>query len=253
MPGLETSAVFQTELDSLVIVNRLYSWAENSEEPLQSYATGLLAAAMEVPDIAFGFREQNTRLIPLMIKRLHKIQMITRQAKEMAMNGNCSSAAMSPLRDELTNTDLNGHRDRDTLTKVDKMNSDKLSPGLSRPFAHLGGGSAPSSPELKSPPVNGMSKFKNTINLNALFQSDTNQSESKYIRTHISIHPATPDVQQLLILRYLTSMGEYQEVKIKFFIIAFVNNNKNNIQSISLSLSLFYSFLVKYLSKMRYI
>lgn len=81
MPGLETSAVFQTELDSLVIIHRLYSWAEKSEEPLQSYATGLLAAAMEVPDIAVGFREQNTRLVTIMIKRLHTLQHQFRQLK----------------------------------------------------------------------------------------------------------------------------------------------------------------------------
>lgn len=82
-----------------------------------------------------------------------------------------------------------------------------------RPFAHLGGGSAPSSPELRSPPLNGLSKFKNTINLSTLFQTDTNQSmESKYVRNTIPIYPATPETYQMLILRYLTSMGEYQEV-----------------------------------------
>lgn len=82
----------------------------------------------------------------------------------------------------------------------------------SRPFAHLGGGSAPSSPELKTPPLNGMAKFKNTINLNALFQTDTNQSvDSKYVRNTIPIFPANTDTCQMLILRYLTSMGEYQE------------------------------------------
>lgn len=79
MPGLETSAVFQLEFDTLI--HRLYNWAENSEEPLRSYATGLLAAAMEVQDIAVGFREQNTRLITVMLKRLHALQSASKQAK----------------------------------------------------------------------------------------------------------------------------------------------------------------------------
>lgn len=35
---------------------RFFSWAEKAAEPLQSYATGLLAAAMEVQDIATNFR-----------------------------------------------------------------------------------------------------------------------------------------------------------------------------------------------------
>lgn len=96
---------------------------------------------------------------------------------------------------------------------IDMPPMDITSPVSARPFAHLGGGSAPSSPEIRSPTtLNGMSKFKNTINLSTLFQSDTNQSvESKYIRNTIPIHPPTIDTSQMLILRYLTSMGEYQE------------------------------------------
>nr|CAD7417090.1 unnamed protein product [Timema poppensis] len=55
MPGLEVSAVFQVpEMESLI--HRLYSWAEKSPQPLKSYATGLLAAAMDVQDIAANFR-----------------------------------------------------------------------------------------------------------------------------------------------------------------------------------------------------
>lgn len=72
LPGLETSAVFQPDMENLI--HRLFSWAEKSSEPLQSYATGLLAAAMEVQDIATGFREQNGKMVPLMLKRLRKLQ-----------------------------------------------------------------------------------------------------------------------------------------------------------------------------------
>jgi HIV-1 Vpr-binding protein len=41
-------------MESMIV--RLFSWAEKSIQPLQSYATGLLAAAMEVQDIAANFR-----------------------------------------------------------------------------------------------------------------------------------------------------------------------------------------------------
>lgn len=43
-----------------MLVNRLFSWAEKSLEPLQTYATGLLAAAMEVQEIAVMFRYLNS-------------------------------------------------------------------------------------------------------------------------------------------------------------------------------------------------
>lgn len=83
-----------------------------------------------------------------------------------------------------------------------------------RPFAHLGGGSAPNSPEMKSPQANGLAKFKSTINLNTLIQNEGSQSfDSPYVNSNrISLHPPTPATYEMLILRYLTSMGEYQEV-----------------------------------------
>ncbi len=137
MPGLETSAVFQVEFDNLI--HRLYSWAENSEEPLRSYATGLLAAAMEVQDIAIGFREQNSRLVTVMLKRLHTLQAEVLEAKKV--NGEVlpsSSQAKSEVK---------------TSTSKESNSSESVVPN--RPFAHLGGGSAPSSPELTSPTLNG--------------------------------------------------------------------------------------------------
>lgn len=76
-------------MDSLI--HRLIKWTTNSIEPLQSYATGLLAAAMEIPDIATRFRytlyvilltffnifirrDSNARLVPLLLQRLRRLQ-----------------------------------------------------------------------------------------------------------------------------------------------------------------------------------
>lgn len=136
MPGLETSAVFQVEFDNLI--HRLYSWAENSEEPLRSYATGLLAAAMEVQDIAIGFREQNARLVTVMLKRLHTLQAEVLEAKKA--NG---EVIQSP------------QMKSEAKTSTSKESNSSESVVSNRPFAHLGGGSAPSSPELTSPTLNG--------------------------------------------------------------------------------------------------
>lgn len=63
---------FKPYMDHLV--QRLIKWSTNSVEPLQSYATGLLAAAMELPDIATKFREQNLKLVPLLLQRLRQLQ-----------------------------------------------------------------------------------------------------------------------------------------------------------------------------------
>lgn len=45
---------FQPTNENLIL--RLFSWAEKSQEPLQTYSTGLLAAAMEIQEIASCFR-----------------------------------------------------------------------------------------------------------------------------------------------------------------------------------------------------
>lgn len=76
-----------------------------------------------------------------------------------------------------------------------------------RPFAHLG---PPSTSEI---PPNGAPSVSN---LNTLFQNENSQHTQdgqgrQAHRNMIPIHPATIATSQMLILRYLTPMGEYQE------------------------------------------
>ena len=68
LPGLEIQVLADTD----GLIKKLFDWALKSEEPLQSYSTGLLAVAMEIQDIAteYEFRAINDQLIPEMIKRL---------------------------------------------------------------------------------------------------------------------------------------------------------------------------------------
>uniref|UniRef100_A0A673A6J8 DDB1- and CUL4-associated factor 1 n=1 Tax=Sphaeramia orbicularis TaxID=375764 RepID=A0A673A6J8_9TELE len=60
MPGLETAVVFQEKEG---IVEKLFKWAQEAEQPLRIYATGLLAGAMENQDIAANYREENSVLL----------------------------------------------------------------------------------------------------------------------------------------------------------------------------------------------
>lgn len=165
------------------MIQRLYTWAETSEEPLQSYASGLLGAAMEVQDIAVGFRDHNTRLVPFMLKRLYRLQAEARRLSNRPPDTSSTSNGGS------TNSSISA-----------------------RPFAHLGGGSVPNSPDASLQPTpNIHTKFRNTINLNTLFETSQQSNDCKYIRYTIPFHPCTLDTSQMLTLRYLTSMGEYQE------------------------------------------
>uniref|UniRef100_W4VRK8 DDB1- and CUL4-associated factor 1 n=1 Tax=Corethrella appendiculata TaxID=1370023 RepID=W4VRK8_9DIPT len=206
MPGLETAAVFQAESDHLI--TRLYSWAESSSEPLQSYATGLLGAAMEVQEIAVSFREQNIKLLPIMLRRLHVLQLAHRNKDRLieAGEGTSSTAYQRMFHDEQSN---DSPRQNGPTTSTAAANT--LSP--QRPFLHLGGKSLfDETKDLQMTTPNGFKS--NNSNISLLFQNESNQSTSDskcYIRNMIPIYPATIATSQMLILRYLTPMGEYQE------------------------------------------
>lgn len=167
MPGLETSAVFQVSNDQLI--NRLYDWAEKSEEPLRSYATGLLGAAMDIQDIAIAFREQNIRMLPLLLQRLKSIQARYKRF------GNVSSIA-------------NG--------KVEAPE---------RPFSHLGSSSI-------SVKMNGEINIDNGDD-HPVFSAENSQNtqDRSAQKLMIPLYPPTLATSQMMILRYLTPMGEYQE------------------------------------------
>lgn len=194
----------------------MYSWAEDSAEPLKSYATGLLGAAMEVQDIAIGFRENNTRLVPIALRRLHALQAEDRSTKQydQVANGQTDSAACSSrLNSRKSSLSILGENSSDNNQILNITSND-----INRPFARFSSGSGPnnsvpSSPETRSPKHNGSitTKFRNTINLSSVFENSQQSCDYKYVRYSIPIHPASSDTYQMLTLRYLASLGEYQE------------------------------------------
>ncbi|XP_013146562.1 PREDICTED: protein mahjong isoform X2 [Papilio polytes] len=222
MPGLEMSVVFQ---DNEALIQRLVSWATKSAEPLQCYATGLVAAAMEVQEIATNFRDLNAMLVPLMLRRLHELRNKTLEEKTN------QSAVMPPNQtrhfarfDKKRNNDIkcNGplvdKKDRekddgggsemvieetppqaskDPETPVKNYNSSMRSP------EHCALMSPPARPPLPAPPQPPLPHDPS---------SNSSWAEMEtYVIGNIQIHPPTDATKQMLILRYLTPMGEYQE------------------------------------------
>lgn len=165
---------------------------------------------MEVQDIAITFRENNTRLVPIMLRRLHALQAEDRCNDKPCENGLTeaqsapgTSSNVNKLRKSSVN--MGDNSDDNTVTNTSAAD-------LNRPFARFGSGSVPSSPETRSPMHNGsLTKFRNTINLSSLFENSQQSCDYKYTRYTIPIFPATTDTYQMLTLKYLTSLGEYQE------------------------------------------
>lgn len=273
LPGLETSAVFQPDMEGLI--HRLFSWAEKSVEPLQSYSTGLLAAAMEVQDIATGFREQNAKMVPLMLQRLHKLQQRAHEDRQIAMNAR-PFAHFGQDRNNMNNdSDNKGIPGKRKVREKRQENGITKSPAQDSLFSDeddstrncedtpiakrkkcgyetpLKNSSDTSYPEIMSPPLS-VPKTNNSLisqvtpckqqsglqptlriasipvsvrcnlqKLSGLSQSSSslleNNSNSSwaemesYVIGNVQMHPPTLATRQMLILRYLTPMGEYQE------------------------------------------
>ncbi|CAH0730545.1 unnamed protein product, partial [Brenthis ino] len=216
MPGLEMSVVFQ---DNEALIHRLVNWATNSPEPLQCYATGLLAAAMEVQEIATNFRELNAMLIPLMLKRLHELR---NKSVEDKPNQNLVTPPNQTRHfarfDKKRNNDVKSNgptpdkrdRDKDEGGGGDML-VDESPPIMKDPETPVKNYSSAASPEragLMSPPA----RRPPPAPLPHETSSNSSWAEMEtYVIGNIQIHPPTDATKQMLILRYLTPMGEYQE------------------------------------------
>ncbi|XP_049883163.1 protein mahjong isoform X2 [Pectinophora gossypiella] len=219
MPGLEMSVVFQ---ENEALIHRLVNWASNSPEPLQCYATGLLAAAMEVQDIATNFRDLNAMLVPLMLRRLHSLRNKQQEDKQTQVTPPNQTRHFARF-DKKRNNDIKsngpapekkGKRDRekdegggsdmlvdetpvkDPETPVKNYNSTVASSP-----EHWGMMSPPPRP----PPATPVPATHETSSNSSWAEMET------YVIGNIQIHPPTDATKQMLILRYLTPMGEYQE------------------------------------------
>uniref|UniRef100_A0A8C5G0E0 DDB1- and CUL4-associated factor 1 n=1 Tax=Gouania willdenowi TaxID=441366 RepID=A0A8C5G0E0_GOUWI len=259
MPGLETAVVFQEKEG---IVERLFKWAQEAEQPLRIYATGLLAGAMENQDIAANYREENSVLVPLMLHRLRELQdKDTENKKEMKRPSprKTVSEPLVPL-DEVTvdggfeekafALERNGTEKDGTGSEVERNNSfSTIEPENELSFrpnsAHKTSSSAnsafktmmkpmsaPSSLMLHSMPDSssylkrraereGGRSAKHKLNF-SLPETERNFSELSnsswsemspwVIGNNYHLYPLTPEIEQRLILQYLTPLGEYQEL-----------------------------------------
>ncbi|XP_018348236.1 PREDICTED: protein mahjong [Trachymyrmex septentrionalis] len=277
LPGLETSAVFQPDMEGLI--HRLFSWAEKSIEPLQSYSTGLLAAAMEVQDIATGFRDQNAKMVPLMLQRLHKLQQKAHEDRQQKMHEDHQKnirpfahfgqdknsvdyidkdiSEKRKIREKwqkngiMKNQDSPSSDDNDSMHNFSDMPAIKrkksnsscetpvknnefypkiMSPPLSIPKTvnnHINLQVTPSkqsslqSTRILNVPVSARCNLQKLSNLSqnsnihlTLLEGNSNSSWAEmesYVIGNVQMYPPTLATRQMLILRYLTPMGEYQE------------------------------------------
>ncbi|KAF4109544.1 hypothetical protein G5714_008796 [Onychostoma macrolepis] len=237
MPGLETAVVFQEKEG---IVERLFKWAQEAEQPLRIYATGLLAGAMENQDIAANYREENSVLVPLMLQRLRELQEKEAENRKDSKRPSKSLAPLLPLDEEAVDGEFapNAHTENHDSRKTDS--DAELQPvsaarsvgrgntgmkGLMKPAAAV-----PLELDETDGPVEGFrnwrkkengGKVKQKLNFSLaepersfseLSNSSWTEMSPWVIGNNYHLYPLTPGIEQRLILQYLTPLGEYQEL-----------------------------------------
>uniref|UniRef100_A0A1A7X3W6 Vpr (HIV-1) binding protein n=1 Tax=Iconisemion striatum TaxID=60296 RepID=A0A1A7X3W6_9TELE len=259
MPGLETAVVFQEKEG---IVERLFKWAQEAEQPLRIYATGLLAGAMENQDIAANYREENSVLVPLMLHRLRELQDKDAENKretkrpsprktpsepllpldEETIDGGFEEKPFTPSRHgaekEATSQQDDAEIPFSSIEPESELTFRFSSPDKASSRANSGVKtmmkpmSAPGS--LTHPGLSDGSSYlrrrverdiarisKQKLNFSLpeperTFSELSNSSWSEMspwvIGNNYHLYPLTPEIEQRLILQYLTPLGEYQEL-----------------------------------------
>uniref|UniRef100_A0A672L6Y3 DDB1- and CUL4-associated factor 1 n=1 Tax=Sinocyclocheilus grahami TaxID=75366 RepID=A0A672L6Y3_SINGR len=217
MPGLETAVVFQEKEG---IVERLFKWAQEAEQPLRIYATGLLAGAMENQDIAANYREENSVLVPLMLQRLRELQEKEAENRKDSKRPSKSLAPLLPLDEEAVdgefapnapNSENHDSRRTDSDAELQPVSAARSvgrgntgMKGLMKPAAKENGGKVKQKLNFSQPePERSFSELSN---------SSWTEMSPWVIGNNYHLCPLTPGIEQRLILQYLTPLGEYQEL-----------------------------------------
>uniref|UniRef100_A0A8C5AX56 DDB1- and CUL4-associated factor 1 n=1 Tax=Gadus morhua TaxID=8049 RepID=A0A8C5AX56_GADMO len=219
MPGLETAVVFQEKEG---IVEKLFNWAQEAEQPLRIYATGLLAGAMENQDIAANYREENSVLVPLMLQRLRELQEKEAESKQEFKRPSprkSLSQPLLPLDEEAVDgrfedVPFRSGRNRDvsfylssphrTSSRTNSMVKTMMNGYLKRKAEMEGGKKAKQKLHYSLPDPE--------RNFNELSNSSWSEMSPWVIGNNYHLYPLTPEIEQRLILQYLTPLGEYQEL-----------------------------------------
>ncbi|KAK2091208.1 DDB1- and CUL4-associated factor 1 [Saguinus oedipus] len=248
MPGLETAVVFQEKefrggqtktaheraKDTEGIVENLFKWAQEADQPLRTYSTGLLGGAMENQDIAANYRDENSQLVAIVLQRLRELQLqevALRQENKRPSPRKLSSEPLLPLDEEAVDMDYG-----DMAVDVVDGHQEEPSGDMEISF-HLDSGHKTSSRvnSTTKPEDAGLKKNKSakqgdresfrkakqklgfsSSDPDRMFVELSNSSWSEMspwvIGTNYTLYPMTPAIEQRLILQYLTPLGEYQEL-----------------------------------------
>lgn len=187
LPGLE-NAVFREE----GFVSSLFVWGEHTTNPLRSYAIGLLAAAMNISDVASKYKEKNSAFVPLMLRRIRSLQLKFFDRKRREREKKLRLKMLYSRLNDKASTSTSDNYVRSQKSKKRKLDSSECD---------------------VLPAENSSSHRLDKVNpVKARFLNDGSNSRwidlQQYMIGTFQIYPLTLAGQQKYVLHYLTSMAE---------------------------------------------
>ncbi|CAL2038891.1 unnamed protein product [Caenorhabditis brenneri] len=213
VPGLDSKIVFSEPDD---FIPRLYQWAgpESTNETLQGYAMGLLAAAMDNAESASKYRIYNTTMIPFALSRLRELR-----ARVVEENGSPGEAQNQKPTGPTDFSELNGAsnkspsisiREFEIPTTIAKENEQE-SKEIKEKAESVSTVQPPCLSALQRP-VEAAQRVPSFHNLKNL---DDSNSKWDIIQPFLigtqQVYPLSVATYQRFILQYLTLCGEYQD------------------------------------------
>ncbi|XP_048462480.1 DDB1- and CUL4-associated factor 1 [Rhincodon typus] len=227
MPGLETAVVFQEKEG---IVENLFKWAKESDQPLRTYATGLLAGAMENQDIAANYREENSQMVPVMLQRLRDLQLQdleNNQKMKWQSPRKPHFTSLLPMDEEAVDMDygdtskIEDGEDCTDDVSFQITSSHKTSSRMNSTVKSTESEDGVKGKDGRRTEREDVRKAtKQRLNFASLDpericneQSNSwSEMSSWVIGNNYNLFPLTSAIEQRLILQYLTPLGEYQEL-----------------------------------------
>ncbi|GMS96742.1 hypothetical protein PENTCL1PPCAC_18917, partial [Pristionchus entomophagus] len=216
VPGLDSDTVFS---DPEELIPCLYKYAANGgSDALKAYSFGLLASAMEVQDNAGKYRKENGELIPIALRNLQRMRdEMASASKDDDSNSTgdvagCSRSSVSPLLTFPAAPEENGTIVIENPIPENSLRVRKKTMNGSEEMERKEERGGAESPPRK--------KRRSTLRpLSPPPSADENSTSQWNVIKHVligthKIYPLTIKMHQRLIIQYLGSIGEYQDMLI---------------------------------------
>uniref|UniRef100_A0A8R1DX82 Uncharacterized protein n=1 Tax=Caenorhabditis japonica TaxID=281687 RepID=A0A8R1DX82_CAEJA len=210
VPGLDSKVVFSDPDD---FIPRLYQWAlDGTNETLEGYGMGLLAAAHENPENASKYRNENAQLVTHALNRLKELQ--ARQQQEESESESQKTIGQTDF------SQLNGSH------QENRPKGDKILENNSEDVRNQASSSQPPPPKKRrTEPCLSTMLLAETAPRVPSYQNLRNLDDSNskwdilqpFIFGTQQVYPLSLATYQRYILQYLAACGEYQDLLLQTF------------------------------------